>query len=90
MSVLSLGRVTPSLLNRQRDYGAALFCQLTLLVFHRDAEDLSKNAVCCTVCNVVFALSKLLDTFVVFPGHFPKIKDRFYVTAGNAHLKVLI
>ncbi len=34
-----------------------------------DAENLSKNAACCAICKVVLALTKLLNMFVVFPGH---------------------
>lgn len=40
---------------------------------------------CCTVCKVVIALNKLLDEFVVFPGHLLMlaIKEGFYVFIGS-------
>ncbi|MBN3295155.1 HARB1 nuclease, partial [Amia calva] len=49
-----------------------------------DAEHLGKNIVCRAVRKVVLALSKLLDAFVVFPGHLSilKIKEAFYGIAG--------
>ena len=50
-----------------------------------DAENLSKNTVCRTIRKVVLALNKLLNMFVVFPGHLPtlQIKEAFYKIAGN-------
>ncbi|XP_034023606.1 putative nuclease HARBI1, partial [Thalassophryne amazonica] len=49
-----------------------------------DAEHLSKNTVCRMIRKVVLALSKLLDAFVVFPGHLStmQIKEGFYAIAG--------
>ncbi|MBN3295736.1 HARB1 nuclease, partial [Amia calva] len=49
-----------------------------------DAEHLSKNTVCRAVRKVALALSKLLDAFVVFPGHLSvlKIKEAFYAITG--------
>ena len=50
-----------------------------------DAENLSKNTVCSTIRKVVVALIKLLDAFVVFPGHLPtqSIKEGFNEMAGK-------
>ena len=50
-----------------------------------DAENLSKNTVCRVIHKVVLALTKLLNMFVVFPGHLPtlQIKEAFYKIAGN-------
>ena len=52
-----------------------------------DAENLSKNTVCCAIRKVVLALTELLNMFVVFPGHLPTmaIKEAFYKIAGNIH-----
>ncbi|MBN3302427.1 HARB1 nuclease, partial [Amia calva] len=49
-----------------------------------DAAHLSKNTVCRAVRKVALALSKLLDAFVVFPGHLSvlKLKEAFYAIAG--------
>ncbi|XP_063734541.1 putative nuclease HARBI1 [Eleginops maclovinus] len=49
-----------------------------------DAENLSKNTVCRVIRKVVLALTKLVDAFVVFPGHLParQIKEGFYAIAG--------
>uniref|UniRef100_A0A3B3S3R6 DDE Tnp4 domain-containing protein n=1 Tax=Paramormyrops kingsleyae TaxID=1676925 RepID=A0A3B3S3R6_9TELE len=41
-----------------------------------DAEHLSKNTVCRAVRKVVLALSKLLDAFVVFPGHLSALRNK--------------
>ena len=53
-----------------------------------DAENLSKNTVCRVIRKVVLALTKLVDAFVVFPGHLParQIKEGFYAIAGNMPL----
>ena len=50
-----------------------------------DAENLSKNTVCRTVRQVVVSLTRLLNAFVVFPGHLPMqtIKEGFYQLAGK-------
>ncbi|MBN3301905.1 HARB1 nuclease, partial [Amia calva] len=55
-----------------------------IMYFIGDAEHLSKNTVCRAVRKVALALSKLLDAFVVFPGHLSvlKIKEAFYAIAG--------
>lgn len=55
-----------------------------------DAEHLSKNTVCRMIHKVVLALSKLLDAFVVFPGHLSalQIKEGFYAIAGITHIKI--
>ncbi|XP_057689511.1 putative nuclease HARBI1 [Corythoichthys intestinalis] len=49
-----------------------------------DAEHLSKNTVCRAIRKVVLALAKLVDAFVVFPGHLTalQIKEGFYAIAG--------
>ncbi|XP_060763989.1 putative nuclease HARBI1 [Neoarius graeffei] len=49
-----------------------------------DAENLSKNTVCRMIRKVVLALTKLLNAFVVFPGHLTalQIKEGFYAIAG--------
>nr|XP_023659459.1 putative nuclease HARBI1 [Paramormyrops kingsleyae] len=49
-----------------------------------DAEHLSKNTVCRAVRKVVLALSKLLDAFVVFPGHLSALRNKegFHAIAG--------
>ena len=51
-----------------------------------DAENLSKNTVCRTIRRVVLALTKLVDAFVVFPGHLTarQIKEGFYAIAGKS------
>ncbi|XP_060788945.1 putative nuclease HARBI1 [Neoarius graeffei] len=49
-----------------------------------DAENLSKNTVCRMIRKVVLALNKLMNAFVVFPGHLTalQIKEGFYAIAG--------
>ncbi|KAM6965924.1 putative nuclease HARBI1 [Tautogolabrus adspersus] len=49
-----------------------------------DAENMSKNTVCNAIHKVAGALTQLLDSFVVFPGHLPtqSIKEGFYEIAG--------
>ena len=46
-----------------------------------DAENLGKN----TCCIAIHKVAKLLDSFVVFPGHLPlqSIKEGFYEIAGK-------
>ena len=50
-----------------------------------DAEYLSNNTVCRASRKVVIALNKLVDAFVVFPGHLTalQIKEGFYAIAGH-------
>uniref|UniRef100_A0A3B3RIH0 Putative nuclease HARBI1 n=1 Tax=Paramormyrops kingsleyae TaxID=1676925 RepID=A0A3B3RIH0_9TELE len=49
-----------------------------------DTEHLSKNNVCRAVRKVVLAQSKLLDAFVVFPGHLSALRNKegFHAIAG--------
>ncbi|XP_067090351.1 putative nuclease HARBI1 [Osmerus mordax] len=60
------------------------FATGTFMYSMGDAENLSKNTVCCAIRKVVLALTHLLNTFVVFPGHLPMkaIKEGFYEIAG--------
>ena len=50
-----------------------------------DAEHLSKATVCRAIRRVCLALKRLLQTFVVFPGHKPvrAIKEEFHRIAGE-------
>ena len=65
------------------------FATGTFMYSVSDAEILGKNTVCCAIRKVVLALTQLLNTFVVFPGHLPMqaIKDGFYEIAGKYSLQ---
>uniref|UniRef100_A0A667XP17 Putative nuclease HARBI1 n=1 Tax=Myripristis murdjan TaxID=586833 RepID=A0A667XP17_9TELE len=49
-----------------------------------DAENVSKNTVCCAIHKVVLALTERLNMFVVFPSHVSAltVKEAFYQLAG--------
>lgn len=50
-----------------------------------DIEHLSRNTVHHAVFKVVLALMKLLDAFVLFPGHLSilKLKEAFYLLGSR-------